>query len=130
MHGRSQLEHAEDRHANRRKLQSGCFVIDQSDLAMRELGTLRWAQVIGHQDAAQKLSCFMLRPAAAEVLSFALMNLKQCFTCNRGAAPFLSLTGTSMLKREWACTFVPTSDSLSLIKHRFCILADLYLSTQ
>lgn len=40
------------------KLQSGCFVIDQSELAMTGSGCMRWAQVIGAGDQARALSLF------------------------------------------------------------------------
>ena len=46
--------------SNRKALESGCFVIDQSDLALKRNGCLQWAQVIGKDDAARKLSLFYL----------------------------------------------------------------------
>jgi len=47
--------------AQSRQLQSGSFVQDQSDLVLTERGNLRWAQVIGRDDQARKLSLFYLQ---------------------------------------------------------------------
>lgn len=48
---------------HRRELQSGCFVIDQSDLDLNHQGTLAWAQAIGDGDQASALSLFYVESA-------------------------------------------------------------------
>jgi mannose-6-phosphate isomerase-like protein (cupin superfamily) len=41
-------------------LQSGCFVVHQDELSLQEHGSIKWAQVIGCDDEARKLSFFYL----------------------------------------------------------------------
>ena len=43
-----------------KELQGGCFVIDQSDLALHKHGSIQWAQVIGKDDQSRALSQFYL----------------------------------------------------------------------
>jgi quercetin dioxygenase-like cupin family protein len=60
MHGQSLPEFMRSNMGQRNNLQSGCFVLDQSDLVLTGQSNLRWAQVIGKDDQARKLSLFYL----------------------------------------------------------------------
>ena len=52
----------------RRKLQSGCFIIAQSELAMTGNGCMRWARVIADDDQASALSLFYLVEDGMELM--------------------------------------------------------------
>ncbi len=57
---------------HRKALESGCFVIDQSELVLTSHESLRWAQVIGKDDQARKLSLFYLEAGPGQSPSISM----------------------------------------------------------
>ena len=74
MHGQTQWVSMRTEVKHRRELQSGCFVIDQSGLAMTANGSTRWAQVIGQHDESCALSLFYLEASPGESKAIELNN--------------------------------------------------------
>ena len=116
MHGQTQQVSMRTELKHRRELLSGCFVVDQSDLAMTACGSTRWAQVIGLRDASRALSLFYLEASPGESKSIRLDKREAVLYLQDGRCT-LSICGREFDVNAGSGVYVRAGEQFSFINN-------------